>query len=175
MVLSAVVVFIVSSMIHMVVQFHKSDYKKLPDEDSVIEAMTKAGVQPGDYWFPYATGPKDLENPDMKAKWERGPVGSMIIRPSGLPAMGKYLVMWFAFSLVVSFFTAYLASRTLAAGTHYLQVFRVVGVTAFMGYSFAYVSDSIWKGQSWSITAKHVFDGLLYGLFTAGVFGWLWP
>jgi len=22
---------------------------------------------------------------------------------------------------------------------------------------------------------KHAFDGLVYGLLTAGVFGWLWP
>ena len=83
--------------------------------------------------------------------------------------------MWFVYSLVVSFFAAYLASRTLPAGTHYLQVFRVVGVTAFLAYSFGHFSDTIWKGQGWGITLKHVFDGLVYGLFTAGVFGWLWP
>ena len=37
------------------------------------------------------------------------------------------------------------------------------------------ISESIWKGQSWSTTLKFVFDGLVYGLLTAGVFGWLWP
>ena len=35
--------------------------------------------------------------------------------------------------------------------------------------------DSIWRGQSWCTTAKNVFDGLVYGLVTAGTFGWLWP
>ena len=34
--------------------------------------------------------------------------------------------------------------------------------------------DSIWKGQGWKITAKFIFDGVVYGLVTAGVFGWLW-
>jgi hypothetical protein len=25
------------------------------------------------------------------------------------------------------------------------------------------------------VTIKHVIDGLIYGLLTAGTFGWLWP
>jgi hypothetical protein len=33
----------------------------------------------------------------------------------------------------------------------------------------------VWKQKPWSMTFKHVFDGLVYALLTAGVFGWLWP
>jgi hypothetical protein len=29
--------------------------------------------------------------------------------------------------------------------------------------------------QPWSMTFKEVIDGLVYGLLTAGTFGWLWP
>jgi hypothetical protein len=32
-----------------------------------------------------------------------------------------------------------------------------------------------WKGQSWSVTLKHLFDGLIDGLLTASRFGWLRP
>lgn len=78
-------------------------------------------------------------------------------------------------SVVVSFFAAYLASRTLDPGADYLAVFRVVGTTAFLAYSMAHMSDSIWKGQKWSTTIKHMIDGLVYALLTAGCFGWLWP
>jgi hypothetical protein len=46
--------------------------------------------------------------------------------------------------------------------------------TAFLGYVGAEPVASIWKAQPWSITIKNIFDGLL-SLFTAGVFGWLWP
>ena len=49
-----------------------------------------------------------------------------------------------------------------------LRVFRVAGTTAFLGYAFAQIQDSIWKGQTWGVTFKHVFDGLIYGLLTAG-------
>ncbi|MGH9579745.1 MAG: hypothetical protein ACRD2R_02020, partial [Terriglobales bacterium] len=73
------------------------------------------------------------------------------------------------------FVTAYLTGRTMAPGASYLAVFRVAGTAAFLGYSGATATDSIWKGQLWSVTLKHMFDGLVYGLLTAGVFGWLWP
>jgi hypothetical protein len=54
-------------------------------------------------------------------------------------------------------------------------VFRLVGTAAFMGYSLALLQHSIWYKRNWGTTLKSVFDGLLYGLLTAGVFGWLWP
>lgn len=47
--LAAVIVFVVSSLLHMVLPFHKSDYGKLQNEVAVIEAMRKASVSPGDY------------------------------------------------------------------------------------------------------------------------------
>jgi hypothetical protein len=174
-VLSAVVVFVASSVLHMVLKYHQSDYKQLPDEGSVTEAMRKAGVAPGDYHFPYATSMKEAGTPEMMEKFKQGPVGTMIVRPSGSPAMGKALTQWFLYCLVISFFLAYIASRTLDPGAYYLAVFRVVGAVGFMTYAAGPASESIWKGQAWSTTFKHMFDGFVYALLTAGVFGWLWP
>jgi hypothetical protein len=51
----------------------------------------------------------------------------------------------------------------------------VAGTAAFMAYGVGQLNDGIWKGQPWDITLKHVFDGLVFGLLTAGTFGWLWP
>jgi len=95
--------------------------------------------------------------------------------PNGPPAMPKFLGQWFVFCLVVAFFVAYLTGHTVAAGTHYLAVFRVAGTAAFLAYGLGHLSDGIWKGQLWGNTAKEVIDGLIYGLLTAGTFGWLWP
>lgn len=89
--------------------------------------------------------------------------------------MGKALGLWFAFSLLVSLFAAYLASRTVGAGTDYLTVFRLVGTTACASYSLGLMQNSIWYGRNWPMTLKSMFDGLVYSLVTAGVFGWLWP
>ena len=44
---SAVVVFFASAIMHMVLAYHKSDYRKLPAEDRVTDAMRGAGVTRG--------------------------------------------------------------------------------------------------------------------------------
>ncbi len=106
---------------------------------------------------------------------KKGPVGYVTVIPNGPPAMGKYLTMWFLFCLVIGIFVAYLTGRTMSPGADYLAVFRVAGTIAFLGYGVGQLMDSIWKGQSWSSTMKHVIDGFIYGLLTAGTFGWLWP
>jgi len=56
-----------------------------------------------------------------------------------------------------------------------LRFFRFAGCAAFAGYSLALLQHSIWYRRSWWTTAKSMFDGLIYGLLTAGIFGWLWP
>jgi hypothetical protein len=173
--LSAVLVFIASSLIHMAIPIHKNDYRKLPDEDRVLDALRSTGITPGrGYIFPYCTH-KDMKSPESVEKFKRGPVGMLTIRPSGVPNMGKFLGQWFIYCIVISIFTAYLTSRTRAPGTEYLEVFRVAGTFAFAAYSLAFIQDAIWKGEDWGVTFKHVFDGLIYGLLTAGTFGWLWP
>jgi hypothetical protein len=174
-VLAAVVVFIASSIIHMVFKYHNSEYRQLPEEGAILDAMRGAKVGRGFYSFPYAGSMKEMGSPEMTEKYTQGPVGIININPSGPPAMGKPLVLWFIYSIVVGIFAGYLASRTLDPGTHYLQVFRVVGCASFMAYSFAHFSDAIWKMKPCSMTLKHAFDGLVYGLLTAGIFGWLWP
>ncbi len=174
-VLSAVIVFAASSIIHMVLTHHRNDYGKLPNEEALLDAMRKEGVSPGYYSFPRPASHKDMCSPEMVEKYKKGPIGIMAVIPNGPPAMGKYLSQWFVYCVVISVFVAYLAGRTVSAGADYLPVFRVAGTAAFLGYGLGHPVDSIWKGQPWSVTAKHVVDGLVYGLLTAGTFGWLWP
>jgi hypothetical protein len=173
--LSAVIVFVASSLIHMVRPFHRSDYRKLPDEENVLDALRSAGATPGRmYIFPYTTH-KEMKSPEAMEKFKHGPIGMMTLRPNGAPAMGKFLVQWFLYCIVVGIFVAYLTGRTRAAGTPYLEVFRVAGASAFLAYSVALIQDAIWRGQSWGVTFKHVVDGFIFALLTAGTFSWLWP
>jgi hypothetical protein len=173
--LSAVIVFVASSIIHMALPYHKSDYRRLPEEDRVIDALRSAGATPGPtYHFPYTTH-KEMKSPEVVEKFKRGPVGLLTIIPSGPPAMGKLLAQWFLYCVVISLLVAYLTGRTRPPGADYLQVFRVAGTAAFLGYAGAQIQDSIWKGQPWNVTWKHVLDSLIYALLTAGTFGWLWP
>lgn len=173
--LSAVIVFIASSIIHMVLGYHKGDFKGMPGEESVLEAMRKAGVGPGDYSFPRAESMAQLREPAMAEKFERGPVGVMTVHPSGPPAMGGSLMLWFLFGLAVSIMAAYLSGRTQAPGADYVQVFRISSTVAFLAYAGSEPVSSIWYKRKWSTTVKNMFDGLVYALLTGGVFGWLWP
>lgn len=173
--LSAVIVFFASFIMHMVLAYHQSDYRKLPDEDHVNDAMRRAGVTPGPaYFFPYFSF-KEMKSAAAIEKMKRGPVGLLTVLPSGPPAIGKNMVQWFLYCVVISIFAAYLSGRLLAPGTAFLQVFRVVGTVAFLGYGAAHAQESIWSGRSWVITFKHLFDSLIYALLTAATFGWLWP
>jgi len=111
----------------------------------------------------------------MIEKYNQGPVGFMTVIANGCPNIGKSLVQWFIYSLVISVFVAYIANLTLKPGADYLMVFRITGTVAILGYAVSYIQDAIWKGQKWSTTLKFIFDGVVYGLVTAGTFGWLWP
>ncbi|MBI1738481.1 MAG: hypothetical protein HYR58_04460 [Acidobacteria bacterium] len=89
--LSAVLVFVASSIIHMALPYHKSDYKELPNEEKVLEALRALGVGPGTYHFPHCESHKDMKTPEHIEKLNKGPIGLMTVMPSGPPNMGKYL------------------------------------------------------------------------------------
>ena len=173
--LSAVIVFVASALIHMVLGYHWGDWRKVPGEDGVREAIRKAGVGPGNYLIPHPGTPKKMQTPEMIEKCKEGPVAFLFVQPSGAPSMGKNLLQWFIYTLVAGIFTAYVAGRTLGPGADYLDVFRIAGTVAFLIYAGAEPLSSIWKGVRWSTTLKFLMDGLIYGLLTGGVFGWLWP
>src|SRR5713101_7077650 len=172
--LSAVIVFVASSIMHMVLPYHRSDYRALPDEDKLMTVLRGAGLTRGLYIFPYCTH-KDMKSPALQEKYKQGPVGMMTIFPSAPPAMPKFLGMWFAYCLLIGLFVAYLTGRTVMPGAHYLAVFRVAGTAAFLAYGLGPLVNGIWKGQPWSMVLKESFDGLVYALLTAFTFGWLWP
>jgi hypothetical protein len=172
--LSAVIVFIASSILHMVLPYHQSDYKKLPDEEKVLAALRGAGLTRGLYHFPYTTH-KEMKSPEVQEKFKQGPVGFVTVMPSGPVNMGKFLGLWFVFCVVVGVFVAYLAAHTVAPAAPYRHVFRVAGTAAFLAYGVGTLSNGIWKGVPWSMVIKEAIDGLVYALLTAGTFGWLWP
>lgn len=173
--LSAVIVFVVSSLVHMVLPWHKSDYPKLANEDQVMNALRPLGIPPGDYVMPRPSSREGMRSPEFLEKMKKGPVVMMTVMPNGPMGMGKNLTQWFLFSVVVGVFAAYVAGRALPTGAPYLAVFRFAGVTAFLAYSGALWPMSIWYRRAWTTTIKATIDGLLYGLLTAGTFGWLWP
>jgi hypothetical protein len=172
--LSAVIVFIASSIMHMVLPYHKSDYRQLPDEDKILAGLRPANLQKGLYVFPYCTH-QNMKSPEIQEKYKQGPVGFLTIFPSGPPALPKFLGLWFAYCLIIGTVVAYLAWHTVMIGAPHRHVFRVAGTAAFLAYGLANLSNGIWKGQPWGNVIKEAVDGLVYSLLTAGTFACLWP
>jgi hypothetical protein len=173
--LSAVATFLISSVIHMALKYHNSDFAKLPDENRVMDALRPFKLPSGDYVFPHCTDNKVRGSQEYLDRVKEGPVAFMTVLPNGDFGMGKSLALWFVYALVVGVFTAYVAGLALSPGAEYLGVSRVVGATAFMGYGLALLQNSIWYKRRWSATLKSVFDALIYALLAGGIFGWLWP
>lgn len=173
--LSAVGVFIASSILHMVFKFwHMPDYHGFSNEDEVAAAIRKGDPAPGMYMLPMCKM-EDMKKPETQEKFKQGPVGMLFLRPAGAPGMAKNLVQWFVFCLLVSYFCAYLAGSTLAGGTAGMQVFRVVGTAGIMAYAFGAIPSGIWEGRPWNVVIKAIIDGIIYGLVTAAAFAWFWP
>ena len=145
---AAVLVFVASSLIHMVIGWHKNDYPKLPDEERFIGAVRPLAIPPGDYMVPRVNSMKDMQSPEFMEKRAKGPVMVLTVMPNGPAGIGKNLVLWFIYSLVVGFFAAYIVSRSLPPGADYMRVFQLSGAAAFIGYALALWQMTIWYQRS---------------------------
>lgn len=168
---SAVAMFFASFLIWAVLKYHNRDYNSTADEEAVRAALK--GSAPGYYIVPFCLDPEEVKNPDVRRKFEEGPLAYITVAKNGLPNMGSRMILMFAFFLVVGVLSAYFVSRTLPPGADYLSVFRVAGTVAFIANSFALVPENIWFDRPWSMTAKNFIDALVYAALTGGVFGWL--
>jgi len=172
-VVSAVLVFVASFVMWMVLPHHKSDWRRLPDEGAVSAALAKAPG--GMYMLPFCDSADKMKDPAFMKRYSDGPTGVITLRAPGPSSMSRQMVISVVYNLVVAVFVAYLTGRTRPPGAHYLEVFRVAGTATFLAYVGALYYPAIWMSRPWRAVAKDTMDGLVYALLTAGVFGWLWP
>jgi hypothetical protein len=172
-VVSGIAVFVVSSLIWAVIGYHDSDWKQLPDEESARASLT--GTRPGLYHMPYAADNKAKADEAWQAKYREGPAAMLVVLPHGELGMGKQLIQWFGYCIVIAVFVAYIAGATLTAGAAYLKVFQIASTTALLAYGGGAGMNMIWFGHSGTKTTKDILDAAIYALVTGGIFGWLWP
>ena len=173
--LSAVVVFVISSLIHVVFKWHASDYNGLANEDAVRAAIRAGNPAPGRYVVPYCSEMKEMGSEAMRKKYQEGPVGHFTLGPTGAPAIGKNLGQWFLWSLVVAVVAAFLASQVISMNHDKARAAaKLVGAVTFIADGFGTVTESIWMMRPWSSSAKHLLDAALYALGSGLIFFWLW-
>lgn len=167
--------WISSALIHMMIKYHNSDYQQLDNEEAVLDALRAGSQKFGLHQFPFCGDMKNMQDESVQAKFNKGPVGLAILVPNGMPAMGKLMAQQISHFLLGSILIAYCATLALEPGADYLSVFRFVAAVGFLTFGWASIPYSIWFGIQWSMTAKYLLDGLIYGLVVAGSFAWLWP
>jgi hypothetical protein len=173
--LATVLVFVASSLIHMVIRWHEPDYGKLANEDEVRAVLRKGAPAPGQYVVPHCLDSKEMAGPAMQQKFVEGPNALLWVRPNGNAKLGGLLGAWIVYVLVLSLLVGYVGASALPRGAEYLKVFQVVGAVAWLAYAWGGPIDSIWKGRPWLSTFRGFVDGLVYAALTAGAFAWLWP
>lgn len=94
--------------------------------------------------MPFAVTAKERSSDEFIDKTKKGPIAFITVLQNGPPTMGKELVLWFVYCVVIGIFAAYVAGRALGPGAHYLAVFRFAGTTAFAGYALALIPQPIW-------------------------------
>lgn len=172
---SAVVVFIASSIVHMALGYHRRDWQRVPAEEEVMASLRQYQIPPGDYLMPYPYPPAVANSPEFKARAEQGPRATFTVIPSEPQSMVKSLVLWFLYSMVVALFAGYVAGVVLAQGTGFMLVFRITSTVAFAGFALAHWQETIWYSRNLGTTLRNTLDALIYSLLIGGVFGWLWP
>lgn len=171
--LSAIVVFIASALAWTVLPHHRADFKAVPDQKKFDDAIASLDIKPGLYMFPYSADPKAMKEAAFLERWKSGPTGTFNLW-ANCPSMPRNMALSFAFYLVTSIFVAYVCTLGLNPGDSYLRVFQIAGVTAIMAYAFGAIPKDIWFNTPCRAVITCLIDGIIFGLLTAGVFGWLW-
>jgi hypothetical protein len=174
-VVSALAVFVASSLIHMVSPWHRSDYPRLGMERQVLDALRPLNVPPGDYMMPRPESRAELRAPEFIERMKAGPVVMMTVLPNGPIPMGPTLGLWFLYLLVVSTLAAIVTGLAVRPGGDLHEVIHTTALVSFTGYAMALWQMSIWYRRAWKTTLKATVDGVIYAALTAGIFAWLWP
>lgn len=187
-VVSTAAVWMASFLAWMVVGHHKNDWKEVPNEHEFIETVKRMGISPGSYGFPDFRRCAGMSKEQKHAKWEemqKSPMG--LLRVWGRISMGRNMLLTALVYLAVSVLIAYLGWNALPHGgmsvgelavsvrPNFAKVMQVLGTAGILAYCFAGLPNDIWFQRSGREVLTSLIDGVVFGLITGAVFGWLWP
>jgi hypothetical protein len=173
--LSAAIVFFISSLVHMAFKWHAADYRGFPNEDAVRDVLRAGAPVAGKrFVVPYCSDMKEMAGEAMQKKYIDGPNAVIVFGPNARPNMGKHLGQWFLLCLLVSTVAAFLTAKAYGVAAPAQGAAKMAAVVAFVAYGFGTIQESIWMYRSWSSSAKYLLDSALYALGTGAAFYWTW-
>ncbi len=105
--LGALVYFVWGNISWLMLPWHASTIKHLPEEQLISDTLKTVIAEPGFYSFPSATTTEGHQ--DMKAwaeKYRKGPIGSLIFSPNGKEPIGFLnIIFGFIGALVIASIT----------------------------------------------------------------------
>jgi hypothetical protein len=173
--LGGIVMFIWTSIAHMVLPLGEAGITEIPNEQAVLTIMqTSIGDKTGLYIFPgFGLGPdatKQQKQEAMKTAGERmtkNPSGILMYHPPGRPfTMGKWLGVEFSTELLESILAVFLVAQTTL-----ITFWPRVGFVTFIGVIAALstnVSYWNWYGFSGVYTVSYMFIQLV-GFVCVGI------
>jgi hypothetical protein len=175
-IVSAVAVFVLSSILHMALPFwHRGDYRALPNEPAVLDALRPLDIPPGEYFAPRPASGEDMRSAAFIEKMKQGPVVMLNVSQAGVPSMGRPLLLWFVYVLIVAALAGHIAYAPYHDNFDEHGIFHTVALASFLGYCVALWQGVIWYRRSAIVALKSTIDGALYALATGWIFCYFWP
>ena len=173
-VLTAVALFVLSSLAWTVLPHHTGDFKEIPDPDAWREALAKQGVTSGSYMYPFTEDRAQMKSDDFKQRYTDGPWCLLTAWPAR-PNMPRNMLVTLLYFGVVAILIAYVTYEARPLGASFAEVFQVsftAGALAFLGNGLL---NAVWFGKPirWIIT--DTADCLAYALAAGVLFAVLWP
>jgi mannitol-specific phosphotransferase system IIBC component len=167
---SAVVLFIASSIAWTVLTHHFHDHNKLPNEEEFMAQVRSMELPNATYIFPLYLSHKDAQNPDNVKRYNDGPRG--VIMLWDVPNIGRNLGLTFLYFFIIATVTAYIGWASMGPGVGFLKAFQVIGAIGVLVFASSGQLNAIWFPRR---TLNDFLDGVVFGVLMGLVFGLLWP
>ena len=167
--LTAIALFIASSVCWTVLPHHENDFEKADSEDELMSSIRQLNLKPGKYMFPFMKHSEQSQQ-EMIDKYTAGPRGTLVLWD--MPNMGRNLGLTFVFFLLIAIVTAYIGWEALGADAGFLKVFQIIGALSVLVHCSSGQLNAIWFPRK---TSMDFVDGIAYGIITGLIFALLWP
>lgn len=171
---STIAMFFFSYLSWEVLGLHDKDWRKMDDEDKLMDCIRDMNIAEGNYQLPGGDSAKEMHTPEYQEKYKKGPRAVMSVLPQ--MNIGKSLAMTALFFLACNITFAYLANFALKPGTDpgadFLTVFRFVATITLMTCCASSLLNSVWFRTR---VVGHLIEAFCYCLIAGGIFAALWP